>query len=475
MATVGGTHAVVLGASLAGTLAAAALVDHVDHVTLVERDRIPLGPAPRQGVPQARHAHLLWSGGAWAIEALLPGTIPRWLAAGARRIGLPDEVVMMTPQGWMPRFAGTQFLITCGRDLLDWVVREQVLADERVSLHRAEAVGLIGDQVRVTGVRLRDPDGRTLWELPADLIVDATGHGSRAHRWLADLGLGPVLRRTVDPGLAYATRVFKAPPLLGVDFPALNVYADPRQPRPGQTAILLPIENHQWIVTLSGTRGGHPPDDAVGFVEFARRVRHPLIGDLIATLEPVGPVYSSSSPGNRRWYFERLPRWPQGFVVLGDAVATYNPAYGHGMSVAARSAVALRDILRRYGLRRPDVARRAQRAIARAVKPAWIMATGQDIRYPDVVGEPPSLATRLLRRYLDRLFTVARHRQMIMRALTDVMTLSRPMLSLLHPVTTTVALLTPERPPLADPPLSEWERLLSFGPRADINLNRRCL
>ncbi|GHH70089.1 hypothetical protein GCM10018793_03590 [Streptomyces sulfonofaciens] len=458
------THAIVLGGGLAGTLAAAALVPHLDRVTVVERHPLPDGPAERRGVPQARHAHLLWSGGVRAVESLLPGITRRWLAVGARRIGVPDELVTMSAQGWLRRGPQRQYLITCSRDLLDWVVRERVLAHERVTLApHGRAVGLLGGVTRVTGVRVRDEDSGRETEMRADFVVDATGRGSQAERWLAGIGLYGVRERTVDSGLAYATRIFRAPPDAPADFPLINVQADHRMPQPGQTATLVPIENHRWLVTLSGTRGGEPPADASCFVDFARGVRHPIVGDLIAHAEPEGPVYCSHSTANRRRYFERLPRWPDGFIVLGDALATFNPLYGHGMSVAAHGAVALHRGLARYG-RLSGVAHRIQRAVARTTEGAWATATTQDVCYPDAMGAPPTVTARLVQRYTDRLMRTANDRPGAAAALYDAFTLSEPMSRLVRPGAALAALLGPTGPALAEPPLDAAVRTITHAP-----------
>ncbi|GGO90587.1 NAD(P)/FAD-dependent oxidoreductase [Wenjunlia tyrosinilytica] len=452
------THAVVLGGGLAGTLAASVAASYVDTVTVIERDRFSADAAPRSGVPQARHAHLLWSGGARVIESLLPGTTERWIKAGAHRIGLPDGIVSMSAQGWLRRWPGTQFLITCSRDLLDSVVREQALADARTTLREyTEAQELLGSATTVTGVRIRDRDSGGTEELEADLVVDASGRGSRARQWLEALGLPQAREEVVDSGLAYATRVFRAPAGAAQSFPVVNVQADPREPRPGQTATLLPIEDGRWLVTLSGTRGGPPPTDEEHFVAFARGVRHPVVGELIAEAEPLSPVYASRSTVNRRLFFEKLPNWPRGLVVLGDAVATYNPVYGHGMSVVAHSAQALRQGLAKLGTG-PGAARHIQRAVARAVEPAWMVATGQDILYPDAVGPRPNAVAALGQRYVERLMRTAASRPSVAEALLESFTLSGPMTGLLAPKVALATLRGPHLPPLKEPPLTADER-----------------
>ncbi|WP_037732114.1 NAD(P)/FAD-dependent oxidoreductase [Streptomyces megasporus] len=456
-------HAVVLGGGLAGTLAAAALARHLEKVTIVERDVLPDGPEPRRGVPQARHSHLLWSGGARAIETLLPGTTDALLAAGARRIGLPSGLVLLTAHGWMRRWPETQFMIACSRDLLDWVVRRQALAQPGVVLRQGlRGVEPVGTAERITGVRVRDEASGETSVLEADLVVDASGRASRAGRWLTDLGLPPVHEMVVDSGLAYATRIFRAPPAAGKDFPVITVQADPRDGRPGRGGVLLPIEGERWLVTISGTRGGEPPTDEEHFLEFARRLRSPVVAELVEDAEPLTPIHGSHSTANRRRYFERLRAWPDGFVVIGDAVAAYNPVYGQGMSVLAGGAVAIGEILGRHGLR-PGTARRLQRALARPVAGAWKTATGQDVLFPDVVGPRPSSVDRLLLRYVDRLFETALSRRAAAEAFIDMLTLSAPMGRLIGPKALLAAVRGPAAPPPSEPPLTADELTRARG------------
>ncbi|MGW6446577.1 NAD(P)/FAD-dependent oxidoreductase [Lentzea sp. NPDC055074] len=423
------THAVVLGGGLAGMLAASVLVKHIDEVTVVERDKLPDGPAPRSGVPQARHAHLLMSGGARAIETVLPGTLDALIAAGAHRVGVPNDLVSLSAQGWVPRFPEMQFIVSCSRTLLDWVVRRQALRDNKISvLTGTEPVSLLGDRDAVTGVLVEDRISRTQVTLEADLVVDATGRGSRLPAWLAGFGLPEVASESVDSGLAYATRIFQAPPTAASGFPIVNVQANPRDPFPGCTATLLPIEDGKWLVTLSGTRGGEPTTDESQFVAFARSVRNPVVGELIASAEPLSPVYGAHGTANRRMYFERLKSWPRGLLALGDSVATYNPVYGHGMSIAAQSALVLDD-----GLAAGHSAQQIQRGIGKVVDGAWAMATNQDILYPGAVGKPLPLAGRVLQRYVDRLVRTATTEAPVTRAFLDAFTLSAPMAKLLSP------------------------------------------
>ncbi|MGI5454564.1 FAD-dependent monooxygenase [Streptomyces sp. CA-249302] len=454
--------AVVIGASVTGLLAAAALTEFAD-VTVVERDLLPEGPEPRRGVPQARHAHLVWSGGVKAFDELLPGLVGEIVARGARLVHIMGDMVSRAPNEiWFRRFTSTHHRnLVCTRDLLDAVIRDRVLADERITLRQdTTAEGLLGDGTRVTGVRVRtgSSTGAEELDLPADLVVDASGRGSRAPRWLTALGLPEVTEREVNAGVAYATRLYRAPGTAAdLDFPLVNVQANPAD-APGRGGIIVPVEGDRWIVTLSGTRGGEPTADADAFADFALGLGDPVIGELLKCAEPLGEVATTRSTANRRRYYEKLPHWPDGFTVLGDAVAGYNPVYGHGITVAAQSALALRKVLRATALTAPGTARRIQRATARPVAAAWDLAVGQDAFYPGAADSPPTAVERFLARFVDRAVATGARNPRALGALLDVMSLEKPALRLFSPDMLVPMLFGPKRPHLDAAPLTETER-----------------
>ncbi|MDH6541446.1 FAD-dependent monooxygenase [Streptomyces sp. SPB4] len=449
--------AVVIGGSLAGMLTAAALAEFAD-VVVVERDALPDGPLPRRALPQAHHAHLLWSGGAAAIDRLLPGTIGRLMDDGAHRIALPTNMVGFSPAGWFRRWAeASHYVVVASRDLLDWHVRRAAGALDRVSVaDRTEVLGLEGDARRVTGVRVRERDGAER-VLAADLVVDASGRSSRASAWLTGFGLAEPAVRTVDPGLVYASRIFRAPADLGNAFPVIvNVQADPREPGPGRSATLVPIEGDRWLVTLSGTRGGEPTSDPEAFERFARELRHPVVGELISGTEPLTDVVVTRTTVNRRHHYEKAAL-PEGFAVIGDAVAAYNPVYGHGMSVAAQSALALRSVIARHGWSADGLGARVQKAVAGPVGAAWALSTGNDVFYPGATESGPTRAERVAAAYVRRLLHTSTGNGRVARAVTDVMTLERPAARLFTPPVLLAAALGPRRAQLTGPPLAEAE------------------
>ncbi|MFF9458040.1 NAD(P)/FAD-dependent oxidoreductase [Streptomyces flaveolus] len=450
------TRAVVIGGSLAGMLAASAVRDSVDAVDILEAHPVPDGPKPRKGVPQAAHMHILLSGGAEAINSLLPGTIDRLLAEGANYVPMTTGMVLYSPEGWYRRWKNdTHYLIAGSRDLTDHVIRQQVLKDPRVTLHPATWVeGLRGDHRRVTGVRIRSADGQES-TLEADLVIDASGKGTRTPRWLSELGVRGLVEESIDSGLSYASRLYRAP--VGTrGWPFVSVQADPRLPATSGSGNILPIEHDRWHVSLIGPPSGAPSGSPDNFEPYARSLRHPVVADLLRQAQPLTDVTVSHSTANKRHYYEGLKTWPEGLVAVGDSVAAFNPVYGHGMSVAALGAASLRAELARKGLT-DGLARRAQRAISRSVELAWSLAIGQDIRYPNAQGKRATLADRLLQRYVSRLSHTATGNFRVATAMTEVLTLQSSPACLFRPSVLTAAVIGPLRPQLSQPTLTPHE------------------
>jgi 2-polyprenyl-6-methoxyphenol hydroxylase-like FAD-dependent oxidoreductase len=452
--------AIVVGGSVGGLVTAAALAEHAD-VTVVERDILPDGPAPRRGVPQARHAHLVWSGGVVALDELLPGIIEELLARGARLAHAMGDIVTRAPNAiWLRRFTATHHrILACSRHLLDAALRDRVLADPRITLRdNTAALRLEGNFRRVTGVRIRTAARGREEVLHADLVADASGRGSRAPQWLTELGLPQVTEREVNAGIVYATRLYRAPGTsTDTGFPLINVQANPAV-APGRGGIILPIEDGRWIVTLSGTRGGEPTDDPAAFTDFALTLGDPIIGELIKDAEPLGEIRTTRGTANRRRYFEKMPDWPDGFTVVGDAVAGYNPVYGHGVTVAAQGAVALGRLLGSLRITHPGTARRLQLATTRPVAGAWDLAAGQDIFYPGACDTPPTLTERALARFIDRAIATGARNPRALGALLDVISLEKPATRLFSPDMLVPMLFGPKRPLLQRPPLTDRER-----------------
>ena len=146
-----------------------------------------------------------------------------------------------------------------------------------------------------------------------------------------------------------------------------------------RAAAIFPIEGGRWLVTLAGFAGDYPPQDAGGFDAFVRSLGVPAFEAALAAAEPLGPAVGYRRTTNRWRRYHAMPRWPAGFIALGDSVCAFNPYYGQGMAVAALSARTLEATLGRRG---PDFAPDFQRELARLLATPWLMATTEECRYP---------------------------------------------------------------------------------------------
>ena len=399
-------RAVVVGGSMAGLLAARVLADHCEQVVVVDRDRLPDGPEHRKGVPQDWQPHLVLGRGRLIIERLFPGYGDELRAAGAVPMRLPADILMLTRAGWVDRRAPGWEALSASRPLLEATVRRRLRQLPRVTVldgHDVLALKASPGGRSVTGVAARPVGGQApAVELDADLVVDASGRGSRTVAWLADLGLPAPARQQIDSNTTYSSRLFRIPDGFSADWTA--VLLTTRPPSMRRSGSLFAIEGGRWLVTLTGVGGERAPADEEGWRAYARSLRHPVLADAIGDAEPVSPIRVHHGTSNRRWHFERMRRRPERFVVLGDAACVFNPIHGQGITVAALAAETLGACLRSSGPAGLDgLAGRFQRRLARVTAAPWMQSTGEDLRFPTTTGTRPNAVLRTQYRYLDRL------------------------------------------------------------------------
>jgi 2-polyprenyl-6-methoxyphenol hydroxylase-like FAD-dependent oxidoreductase len=400
-----GKHAVVLGASMAGLLAARSLSDFFDTVTVVERDPLPDTGVARRGVPQGRHLHALLARGAQAIEEMFPGVLDELVRDGAQYFDGQDLSRLyynmgghlMARSGSAPSFT----VYSATRPFLEDHVRSRLRGIPGVTLlDEHYTVGLISTpDGRVAGVRVVSRRTGEPATLIADLVVDATGRGARTPTWLESLGHERPREDRVVMDLTYASQVLR----MATDAPRELGFVVGLVPGRPRGMVMLHCENDTWLITVIGVAGEEPPCDLPGMCEFIEDFAPAHLLAAVRGAEPIGEPVRHRMPCSRWRRYDKMQRFPEGLLVIGDAICSFNPIYGQGMTVAALEALALRDCLSRGT---EDLARRFFSAAAAPIRQAWQLSTNPDLNLPEIHGTPP-LTARLFSRYVDRVLAAA--------------------------------------------------------------------
>jgi 2-polyprenyl-6-methoxyphenol hydroxylase-like FAD-dependent oxidoreductase len=426
-----GEHAVVLGASMGGLLAARVLADFYETVTVVERDVLPETSANRRGVPQGRHVHLLLGRGSQVLDELFPGFLDELVAAGAPSFDGDMSKLYLSNGGHLfPRSGRAKdvpFFLP-SRPLLESHVRRRVRAVANVTVldgHDVVELTSTPPRDRVTGARVRArPDGGER-VLGADLVVDAMGRGARTPAFLEGLGYGRPVEDHLGMRLAYSSQLLRIPPGM---LNELMVIIGPVPGRPTGMA-LFGNENNTWMFSVIGMVGREPPDELAEMLAFVEDFAPAHVLAAIRAGEPLAEVARYRMPSSQWRRYDKMRRFPAGLLVFGDAICSFNPVYGQGMTVAALEALALQRCLRRG---EDGLARRHFQATAKAVGVAWQMATGADLSLPEVEGPRP-LPVRIANNYVDRVLAAAESDIVVAEQFARVIAFLDPPTSLFHP------------------------------------------
>jgi 2-polyprenyl-6-methoxyphenol hydroxylase-like FAD-dependent oxidoreductase len=402
-----GHAAIVVGSSIGGLVAARALSDYFQHVTVLERDEIEDRPVIHKSVPQGNHFHALLNGGQRVLSALYPGFTDDLGSLGARRITERDVVWYLpdgkaySPTGSLREPYEVGLEGNCAsRGLIEYVIRRRTRQVPGIRIETGTTVReLICRVGRVHGVRC--DDGRAF---EADLVVDATGRASRAPAWLAAAGVSEVRQTTIGVDTAYSTASFRVPdwydgePLVFITGPA---------PTFTRRGYIIRIENGGLLVSLIGRFGDHPPTDREGFLGFAKELHSDLAWRIIKDSEQLSPIAHHRFPASVQRHYEEATTVDR-FIAVGDALCTFNPIHAQGMSAAARQGYLLRDVLSEHLShgRGPDGIPAAFYSRATELNSTpWGLAAAFDFAFPQTRGERPAGTEQRARYFavLDRL------------------------------------------------------------------------
>jgi 2-polyprenyl-6-methoxyphenol hydroxylase-like FAD-dependent oxidoreductase len=394
-------HAVVIGASIAGLLAAAALSRACPRVTLFDRDTLPAEPGPRRGVPQTRQLHALQARGVQALDELLPGLRDGLVAAGGVLADMQGDIHWYLDDYLLkPARTGLEG-IGISRPQLEWLIRSRVAALPGVTItDETDVVRLVTADDRVTGVTVRAARTHDAAEetVAADLVIDAAGAGSRTPALLQELGLEAPRVTRVRAGVTYVTRMYRRDQKqLDGRFGSLFT------PYPGRPfgGAALRQEGDRWVVLLAGMVGTEPPLDEDGMIAYAEKLACQDIASVMRESTPLTEPLKYTYPESTRRHYEKLSGLPDGLLVVGDAYCGFNPIYGQGITVAALEALILRRLLSPTEDRAAQdraaqdratggsagLARAYFRAAGKLVDEAWETSAASDLRFPEVEGE----------------------------------------------------------------------------------------
>jgi len=428
-------QAVIIGSGIAGLATAQALAPHCKRIIILERDRDMDAFGPRKGVPQSYHAHGLLRGGELALNLLFPGLSDELIAQGATCIDFSRDVHWFHAGRWKLRHTSGLPGMLQSRPLLEGTIRRRVADLSNVEFRYGVAVqGLHLDPEynRVEAVLVKDLTGhRAISSITADLVVDASGRGSKMPEWLAGVSYPTPDESQLEINLFYSSRVFQAPANYNPNWRIMLV--SPQAPDVTRIGVIFRAEGGQYVVSLGGYTGDMTPTRNEDFVEYAKKLANPAIHEVLTQLIPVTDVKMYRVPRTTRRHYEKLAQMPGGVMVIGDAMCAFDPVFGQGMSVSALEAEALATMLT---VETPQsintLNHRFHKRAAGIVNVPWMMGSTEDLRFKQTVG-PRTPLMPIMHWYSTQLFELSATDQQVFATFYRVMNLLSGVPALLHP------------------------------------------
>lgn len=422
--------AIILGASIAGILSAKALSPYFDEIILLERDELPTQPAHRSGTAQAQHAHILLRRGLLGLEKIFPRFAATLSSAGGVLTNATQDWYTLFPMGAFPNFPSTFEFVCASRPLLEHTLRSMLLAQcSNVSIRaNCNVTGVTLSESMLPSVTVTTDNVHE--NLPASLVIDSTGRNSHAPNWLNQQSFGTVKQIQVKPYLGYATRIYSNVHMPDGVRATVVMAKDPEMTRGG---VLFPIENGQYICTLYGFSQDYPPTMEAEFLNFAKSLRSDIIYKAIVQATPETELKAFVKKESTFHLYAQQGAWPKGFLVTGDAVCSFNPIYGQGITAALLATEALGRHFAGNDPSTTEFAKLAQRKIVQAFRAPWTISTNEDLRWPATTGMKNGSLLKAMHQFSNLIGKAATRDEKVAYAYIDV----------LHMTASPTALLTP--------------------------------
>ncbi len=418
--------AIVIGGSIAGLLTARVLSDFFEDVVLIEKDKYVEGGKIRNGTPQAHHIHVLLAKGREIFQDFFPELEKDLIKKGANKIDFLNDIRYRLPSGWAPRFNSGIVTFACTRTLLENTIRHQIQKIPKIKIEQGEQITSFVLE-KPNKISLKTKDGK---EIHGDLIVDCTGRNTKSPSWLEDIGFPKPKETKINSFVRYSTRRY-IPSQKDRKWKMLVILNKPiSNPRLGG---IYPIEGGKWLVGLYSIGNEYPPTDDDGFLEFTKHLESMELYDALKDAVPDSKIHGYQVQGSRKYHYEEMPRWPENFIVLGDAVAIFNPYYGQGITSAALGAETLGDMLKNDEVKN-DFTRKFQKRLSMTISLPWTLGTSEDLRWPTTVGKRPNMITRMVQNHAQKVLLISPKSMLAAKSFQQMMHMIRSPAIIFHPL-----------------------------------------
>ncbi|HDR7380163.1 MULTISPECIES: NAD(P)/FAD-dependent oxidoreductase [Bacillus] len=379
--------AIVIGGSMAGKFAAKALSTSFKEVIILEVGDKWDGKASRKRVPQSDHPHVLLKGGEKAIEELFPTITNELIKAGSIINNFTRDLKWHQFGLWKQPFIGEVHMIQQSRPLLEWHIQKRIDQISNITItYKTLVNGLLvdGKLNKVCGVKVKYLETGMQEEVHADIVVDASGFGSKSMEWLREYEI-EVQEEKVRIDLFYATKMFQLKENEELD--CCNMLMSPSFPENPYGVLIQTIEDNRYFVTFSGYANEKAPQTDDEFYDFAENLSISNVTDFLNKAEGITDIKTYKIPYQVRRRFDLVNNVPEGLLVVGDAQCRFDPVFGQGVSVAAMEAHQLQLLLQSRKQLDKTFTQQFYKKTADIIEIPWDMTTTEISRHPQLKRE----------------------------------------------------------------------------------------